>query len=229
LLALRLADKAKFLRSHHGLTREALLAWSTLGNAAQLIEDLIWRSLMDTAAEVGGAHLHEIRDADAFHSLAEQVGSRLGRTFVARAAELNESLILHGQVARVINGALATRRPEAQLDLSSQLEDLFYPGFLAELDCGRLGHYPRYLRAIEERLAQLEQNPLRDSQRQAEVEPWWRRYLAALQAGHEYDEPLDAFRWLVHEFRVSLFAQRLGTVEKASPKRLAEAWRATGC
>jgi hypothetical protein len=28
---------------------------------------------------------------------------------------------------------------------------------------------------------------------------------------------------------VSLFAQRLGTAEKVSAKRLAEAWRATGC
>jgi ATP-dependent helicase HrpA len=229
LLALRLADKAKFLRSHHGLVREALLAWSTLGNAAQLVDDLIWRSLLDTAAEVCDAHLHEVRDADTFESLTQRVGSRIGRTCVARAAELNESLIIYGQVARVINGGLAKRWPQACLDLSSQLEDLIYPEFLAELERGRLRHYPRYLRAIDERLAQLKQNPLRDSQRQAEVEPWWRRYLAALDAGHEYDEPMDAFRWLVHEFRVSVFAQRLGTAQKVSPKRLAEAWRETGC
>ena len=100
---------------------------------------------------------------------------------------------------------------------------------LGELESGRLQHYPRYLRAVEERLAQLELNPLRDRQRQAEVEPWWQRYCEALAAGKDYDEAMDAFRWLLHEFRVSLFAQRLGTAVKVSPKRLAEAWRAIGC
>ena len=119
--------------------------------------------------------------------------------------------------------------PQAFEDLSAQLEDLIYPGFLAELDTGRLQHYPRYLQAVEERLLQLEQNPLRDRQRQAEVEGWWRRYVEALEAGAEYDEAMNAYRWLLHEFRVSWFAQRLGTAEKVSPKRLAEAWRATGC
>ncbi len=98
-----------------------------------------------------------------------------------------------------------------------------------ELESGRLGHFARYLRAVEERLAQLQLNPSRDLQRQHEIEPWWRRYQEALAAGQEYDEAMDAYRWLLHEFRVSLFAQPLGTAVKVSPKRLAEAWRATGC
>jgi ATP-dependent helicase HrpA len=85
------------------------------------------------------------------------------------------------------------------------------------------------LRAISERLLQLRQNPLRDSQRQDQVEPWWHHYLEALAGGNDYDESMDSFRWLLHEFRVSLFAQPLGTAVKVSPKRLAEAWRATGC
>jgi ATP-dependent helicase HrpA len=151
-----------------------------------------------------------------------------------RAAELSECLLLYGRVSGTVRGALARgkgagRQPEAWDDLDSQLRDLVYPGFLAELECGRLGHYPRYLRAIEERLAQLERNPARDRQRQQAVDPWWRRYSDALAAGAEYDEAMDAFRWLLHEFRVSVFAQRLGTAEKVSPKRLAEAWEATGC
>jgi ATP-dependent helicase HrpA len=78
-------------------------------------------------------------------------------------------------------------------------------------------------------LTQLQLDPLRDSRRQAEVEPWWRRYVEALEAGRDYDEAMDRFRWLLHEFRVSVFAQRLGTAEKVSQRRLADAWRATGC
>jgi ATP-dependent helicase HrpA len=109
-----------------------------------------------------------------------------------------------------------------------QLDDLVYPGFLADLEPGRLLHYPRYLHGIEERLNQLEQDPNRDLQRQARIQPWWDRYTEALEDGALYDEQLDSFRWLLEEFRVSLFAQRLGTDGKVSEKRLAQAWSKTG-
>jgi len=229
LLALRLSDKAKYLRTHHGLARDTLLAWSTVGSGAELVEALFWRSLVDTAADADGIMLHEVRDPEAFGKMATKVRTRIGRTFNARAAELDQCLPLYGQVKRLVNGAIRKKWPQAFEDLSSQLDDLVYPGFLLELESGRLGHYARYLRATEERLAQLQQNPLRDSRRQAEAEPWWRRYTEALAAGHDYDEALDRYRWLLHEFRVSLFAQPLGTAVKVSPRRLAEAWRATGC
>ena len=44
-----------------------------------------------------------------------------------------------------------------------------------------------------------------------------------------YDSPMDTFRWLLEEYRVSLFAQRLGTAQRVSEKRLADAWKKTGC
>ena len=59
------------------------------------------------------------------------------------------------------------------------------------------------------------------------VEPGWQVYLEALDAGVPYDETLDAFRWLLEEYRISLFAQRLGTDGKVSEKRLAAAWEKT--
>ncbi|MGK2926651.1 MAG: DUF3418 domain-containing protein, partial [Lysobacterales bacterium] len=232
LLALQLADKAKYLRNHHGLERAALLAWSVVGSAEELVADLFWRSLQDTVADsmANGQHrpLHELRDAAAFAELLERCRARIGRTCVLRAAELNESLPVYGQVSRSVRGPLGRRQPAACEDLDAQLHDLVYPGFLAELECGRLAHYARYLKAVEERLAQLQLNPQRDRQRQQEVEPWWRRYQDALASGAEYDEALDRYRWLLHEFRVSVFAQRLGTAAKVSPQRLAEAWQSTG-
>jgi ATP-dependent helicase HrpA len=91
-----------------------------------------------------------------------------------------------------------------------------------------LNHYPRYLKAIEERWEQLQQNPLKDQQRMAEIKPWWDRYLGALERGDLYDEHLDAYRWLLEEYRVSLFAQRLGTDGKVSEKRLKQSWKNTG-
>ena len=53
-----------------------------------------------------------------------------------------------------------------------------------------------------------------------QVLPYWRDYLKRRAAG---DEGLDELRWLIEEWRVSLFAQELKTAEPVSAKRLARA------
>jgi ATP-dependent helicase HrpA len=134
-------------------------------------------------------------------------------------------LPLCARIARDLAHAVSPRWPEAATDVGQQLADLVYPGFLGELQPGRLEHYPRYLAAIEERLRQLEENPRRDRQRASQVAPWWQRYVDRLAAGAPYDAALDAYRWQLEEFRVSVFAQQLGTAEKISSKRLAGSWQ----
>ncbi len=52
------------------------------------------------------------------------------------------------------------------------------------------------------------------------VLPCWREYLNLSAYGTESAE-LEELRWMIEEYRVSLFAQELGTVGKVSPKRLA--------
>ncbi len=224
LLRLAMPDKLDYLARHHGLHKNALLAWSPLGSTEQLVEDLLQRSLVDCAGDV-----HDIRDGDSFAALCGRVRNEIGRACLDRSGLLGGVLQLHGKLSRRIYGNLESQNPDVFDDLSAQLEDLLYPGFLADLEPGRLEHYPRYLQAISERLVQLDQNPLRDRERMESVSPWWSRYRAALEAGCVYDEAMDAFRWLLEEYRVSLFAQRLGTAERVSGKRLAEAWKSTGC
>jgi ATP-dependent helicase HrpA len=224
LLRLALADKLKYLQGHHGLPRAALLAWSSVGSSAELVADLVERSLADAAGAVGG-----VRDAAAFEALAGAVRRTLGPRLQDNAAALGEALGVYGRIAPQVYGDLERTRPEVFADVGSELEDMLYPGFLAQLWPGRLAHYPRYLRAVEERLGALAQDPVRDARRMGAIAPWWRRYLEALEAGCVYDEAMDRYRWLVEEFRVSVFAQPLGTAEKVSEKRLADAWAATGC
>jgi ATP-dependent helicase HrpA len=141
---------------------------------------------------------------------------------------LNELLPLCGQVYGRLSGETGSRWTDVSAEIGSQMEDLVYPGFLADLEPGRLAHYPRYLRGMMERLDQLEQNPQRDRQRMSLVKPWWQAYLGALEEGAPYDENMDAFRWLLEEYRISLFAQRLGTDGKVSEKRLATVWKKVG-
>ncbi len=63
----------------------------------------------------------------------------------------------------------------------------------------------------------------RDRQQMAQLEPFLARYQAAHDTGARNDA-LERFRWLLEEFRVSLFAQHLGTSEPVSAVRLERAW-----
>ena len=105
---------------------------------------------------------------------------------------------------------------------------MIYDGFLQDLSPARLSHYPRYFEAMQVRLAGVEKDPFRDAERMQQVEPFWQQYLLLLEDGHDYDEDVDTYRWLIEEFRISLFAQQLGTRIKVSPQRLKKAWQAIG-
>jgi ATP-dependent helicase HrpA len=229
LLALQLRDKMIYLRRNHGLARNALLAWSAVAGVEELLDDLLRHCLLCAAREATGDALHGVRDRTAFSALLDGLRRDIVAVFQLRAAELGEALALYGRIAPRLHGKFAAAHSAACADLEATLADLVYPGVLAELEPGRLQHYPRYLQAAAERLDQLQLDPRRDARRQAEIEPWWRHYVEGLDAGCVYDEAMDAYRWLLHEFRVSLFAQRLGTAQKVSAKRMAEAWAETDC
>jgi ATP-dependent helicase HrpA len=220
LLGLSLSEKIPYLRRHHGLTRESQLVWSTIGSVEELASDLAWSSLALMAGDVS-----VVRDQAAFEALCERARSGIGPVFTQRAGLMNQLLPLYGRIDRRLSSDIENRFPDLSEDIWMQLSDLVYPGFLLDLEADRLGHYPRYLQAIEERLLQAVQDPGRDRQRMARVTPWWRKYIERLESGCVYDEATDAFRWLLEEYRVSLFAQKLGTACKVSEKRLEEAWR----
>lgn len=221
LLALALPDKFRWMRRQHGVAKTGLLAWATVGEAESLLEDLAWRSLVDTVGE----RAQETRTEGDWAALLADTRRRLGPTFQALARTLSEVLTTWGALNRGLEKTrmLAT---ESREDLRAQLDDMVYPGFVLELEPGRLEHYPRYLQALEERLERARLDPGKDLRLLAQVAPFWRRYLDWLEAGEPYTLELDAYRWLVAEFRVSVFAQRLGTEGKVSPKRLESAWRA---
>ncbi len=135
----------------------------------------------------------------------------------------------HAAAARHTAGRTPTAPPptEAADDLRDQLAWLVYPRFIRTTPWGRLQHYPRYLEGMRVRLERLRTNPAADLKRLAEVVPSWSRYTAfiAMEEKPVYDrEALANYRWLVEEFRISLFAQELRTAVPASAKRLDALW-----
>ena len=87
-----------------------------------------------------------------------------------------------------------------------------------------LDYLPRYLKAITRRIERLPPNVQRDAELSAKVRPFTTALhsLMAQPALSGVRPELDELRWMIEEFRVSLFAQELKTMIKVSEKRLAE-------
>ena len=130
-------------------------------------------------------------------------------------------------------GAVAAH-PQASLrevvdDVRENTRRLVHAGFLADTPFGALPHLARYLRAGAVRIDRASQSAaaldrdLADMDRLGEAA---RRLDRARQAaaGRPYDAGtarlLSQAQWMAQELRVSLFAQRLGTPNKVSFKRL---------
>jgi ATP-dependent helicase HrpA len=128
------------------------------------------------------------------------------------------------RLARVL-AALPKAAEPAAADIRAQLAWLVPAGFLLVTPWERLKEYPRYLQAIEQRLEKLGRDPRRDGQLAAEIAPLETRYRDRVKAERGLRPPGDdEFRWLLEEFRVSLFAQQLKTRVPVSARRLNEAW-----
>ena len=112
-------------------------------------------------------------------------------------------------------------------ELRAQRDALVYPGFFAATPWTQLGHIPRYLKALDRRLAKYAENPTRDAKHAQAVAELWERYRQRADANRTKlrTEPLlDQFRWYIEELKVSLFAQELRTPQPVSYKRLEKVW-----
>ena len=218
LLELKMKDKFRYLARNDGLSRQARLAWVRVQDPAELVVEL-GRMVLDEA--LGDAW--QVRNREAFEELLDKTR----HDFLARASELAtvvDEVLTAWHRLRPAAERLIDSQPAAAEDITGQLDDLIYAGFLVDIDAERLGHYPRYLKAVGVRLEGLAIDPGRDRQRQRLVELWWQRYLDCLTEHGWYGPALDSYRWLVEEYRVQLFAQTLGTAGKVSEKRLDRAW-----
>ena len=104
---------------------------------------------------------------------------------------------------------------------------LVYPGFFQATPWAQLAHLPRYLTALDHRLAKYPENPARDARHSAVVESFWERYRERRDADRRTTggtRALEHFRWSLEELSVSLFAQELKTPYPVSAKRLEKAW-----
>lgn len=118
--------------------------------------------------------------------------------------------------------------PDIRDDLQGQLQHLVYGGFIAHTPPERLADFPRYMEAFAMRLERLRHSPQKDMKKLTRFRPYWMRYIKyyrELDDGEEILATALEYRWLVEEFRISTFAQEMGTKFTVSEKLLDEIWQ----
>ena len=106
-------------------------------------------------------------------------------------------------------------------DIEKQLAGLLHESFLSETGLVWFTEYPRYLKAISVRLSKAPHMGDKDKPNTELLSQYWLRYTALDAKAKASDKTeLQALRWMLEEFRVSLFAQTLGTRIAVSEKRI---------
>ena len=224
LLLQQLAEPAKYLRNKlPGLTELALL-YRDMGKIDALVEDILLASL-DSCILDGEAQLP--RDGAALASLAERKRGDWA-PHAERLARLTLDILKlwHGLQKR-FKGKIDLAQAVALNDIKAQLGNLVYPGFVRETPTEWLKEYPRYLKAIEQRFEKIGAQLQRNRVWSGELAGYWEQYQARLnkhQQEGKRDPELALYRWMLEEYRVSLWAQQLGTKMAVSDKRLSKQW-----
>ncbi len=157
----------------------------------------------------------------------EQIRDSVSAIIVEQAFEVSALVTKIAVAAREANKAIGEVKSFDFLSVltaeKAHVAELIQPKFVSAVGLDRLPRLVVYLQAIKQRMDKLIENSVRDRQATAELDQAIGLYIFAggtfpLKAGAS--EKLVAARWLIEEFRISLFAQSLGTAETASVQRI---------
>ncbi len=223
LVLLGIPSPAAYVQEHLTSSEKLALAASPYPTAAALIEDCrraVARHLIEESAP-GGV----IRTEAEFSRVRDAVSARIVDELFACVSLVAKILTRAREAERGIRSQNSLALLGTLNDIKGQLAGLVFPGFVSATGRERLAHYPRYLDGILDRLKTLQETPGKDRARLSEYERMAQAYAdAGGVIPPASDSPaLVEVRWLLEEYRVSLFAQRLGTAQPVSPQRIQKA------
>ncbi|WP_298841521.1 ATP-dependent RNA helicase HrpA [uncultured Salinicola sp.] len=218
----RLPDTVRYIQRELPALKQSALLFAKVGSHEQLSRDVIDACLAQTVAADPLP-----RSRQAFEARLETWRGELVAYAEALLDDLHKALQGHLAVTKALKGNVTLALALTYSDLKAQMQRLVYPGFVR--DAGPwLKHYPRYMQAAEIRLEKAPRDLRRDQLSMQQVQAWEERVDTRRRQTHRdgiVDADLVEFGWWLQEWRVSLFAQQLGTLESVSEKRLARRWQ----
>ncbi|MEO3784520.1 ATP-dependent RNA helicase HrpA [Actinocorallia sp. B10E7] len=211
MILLNAPSPMKALQNGLGNQAKLTLAHSPHGSVQKLFTDIIEAAADKLMADHGGPTW----DQEAYRRLYDAVRADLADTAAQLLGWTERVLAAYQAIQRKLKSTGSLVLVPSLTDVRGQLDELVHPGFVTGTGFARLPDVLRYLRAIEHRLDRLPENPNRDRQLMAQV--------AAVRQEWERAGRPAGVRWMIEEYRVSLFAQSLGTRYPVSDKRIRKA------
>lgn len=223
LALIKTRDAVRYLTKH--LLRNSDLALSAAGLANR--EKIVVALISAAVDEAMFAKVTVVRNRSEFDACYAQGIGRVVEIAQYQADKIESLLPSLHQLQQTLR---ALKGPAEYLvgDVMTQLDYLLGPAALCGLRSSRAQQYPRYIKAVEYRVAKWSMQLARDRECSDQIAEFLTPCLEALQSTDnltiETTDALREFMWFVEEYRVSLFAQQLKTALPVSSKRLAKNW-----
>ena len=222
LLQLQVPSPVRYVSEHLSHKEKIVFTQNPHGSIDELIRDCTVAALDHLVP-----HTPIFTHAE-YSELYEHVRAELIETVFDVTKLVAEILSEATALKKAIKKATSLTTMHAVSDVKAQMENLVYPGFVAQTGYNQLVHLPRYLKAAQVRLTKLGPNLHRDNQLMLTVQDLEDSYdnaVKSLPAGTIVPDALRRVNWMIEELRVSFFAQELGTAYTVSEKRIAKAQR----
>ncbi|MBN1103460.1 MAG: ATP-dependent RNA helicase HrpA, partial [Deltaproteobacteria bacterium] len=225
LFSIHLAKDLKHLRRALTLPEEGAEGASYFGGIGALERDLFEAICMRLLRQ-------NIRTRDAFETEAQKIRSEIPAAAKALKEQAARVLQPYHETSHAIHAMESANRKNPAVvalcgRIRKELEALVPEHFLLLYTLDRLHHMPRYLRALQIRVERGANDLEKDRNKAAQVEGFLSAHKKMTDeltpsSSREKREALEEYRWMIEEFRVSLFAQELKTPFPVSRKRMEE-------
>lgn len=221
LIRINLSEQLRNMQQLQKGLQAMCLLYRNIGSCQELEANLLDSSINDAFM------LDKLpATASEYDAVLQQGKEKMSDCLMARYQQTAEMLELYHDIQKRLK-KMPVNWLEAGADVQDQCQHLFFKHFLTETGAEKLASYPRYLKAIVNRLDKLESDSSKDRALRVKVQPYWNQYkerAKTLKQQQRQSGALDTYRWLIEEYRVSLFAQQLKTAVPVSEKRLNQCW-----
>ena len=205
--------------------RQSALMFAPVGKAKVLLDDLLLSTVMQhfLAEDLP-------RDRDSFLQCFDEHRGDFIPALEEADERLYQAMTGYQKIAKQLKGKISLAQANSMADLKFQMQNLVYPGFLVDTPAQWLARFGVYFEAADIRLEKMPREMGREREFLHTIEPLWARYATKRDQQKRQgvkDPELELYRWMLEEFRVSFFAQQLGTAMTVSVKRLDKQWEKT--
>lgn len=220
LFSLSLNQQLKYLNKNLPDIQKICMSYSQIGTCTDLKQAIIDASIEKSFFE----NKNTIHNKNEFDERLQQGREQLVKNANDICEILSNVFTLYTSIRKQLKKNTKPNWLVSLSDIQSQLDHLIYEDFIYYTPIEYLSSYPRYLQAIQQRLDKLQQAAERDRQYTNILNTYWENFVTY--NDDYYDNSVfSLYRWMLEEFRVSLFAQNLKTQMPISEKRLEKQWQ----